>query len=76
MSNHYRAEPDYYAVDEQQKIPPLPTNIELGTYNSFNNMNQVDKDEREKLIRADMFLSSDPFSFLKQYFKSKDSFYL
>jgi hypothetical protein len=32
------------------------------------------KEEIEKEIRADMFLSSDPFDMLKRFFRSKDSF--
>jgi hypothetical protein len=32
------------------------------------------REEREKQIRADMFLVEDPFHFLKKFFKSKDSY--
>ena len=30
------------------------------------------KEEREKEIRAEMFLCADPFDFLRRFFKSRD----
>ena len=33
---------------------------------------EVIKEAKEKQIRADMFLSEDPFEPLKRFFKSKD----
>ena len=59
---------------EQPSLISIDNNIPQSNHQvKSDSFLEVIKEAREKQVRADLFLSEDPFEPLKRFFKSKDS---